>query len=776
MVNEALDLLLVEDSESDAALVARLLEKAGYDVHWERVETPDEMRAALDRRDWRLIVSDHQMGQFDAPAALRILRESGRDLPFIIVSGNIGEELAVAMMKSGAHDYVLKNNLARLVPVVERELREARARREHVRAARDLRDSEERLALAIQATQLGTFDFLPQTGKIVWSAEAKRQFGLRPEAEVDYETFLRSLHPDDRERMEKIIHDLLRPGSDGQYAAEYRTIGIEDHVERWISSWGRVFFDERGLAVRFIGVKLDITGQKRAQEEQAKLREQLQQAQKLESVGRLAGGVAHDFNNLLTVINGYTDMLLKQVGPEDPIHADLTEIGIAGARAAALSQQLLVLSRKNVIQPANVNLNDIVREVEKMLGRVIGEDVRLASDLSPSLGRVLADPGQLHQVLMNLAVNARDAMPHGGTLLIETANVDLDASAVDQYTGVKPGSYVRLKVSDTGAGMTEEVLAHLFEPFFTTKKQGEGTGLGLATVYGIVKQCGGAIQVSSHPDRGTTFTIDLPRADGTSAEQKADHAPSMLLGTETILLVEDQEQVRKMSARVLRAHGYQVLEAGSPEEALRASGRHAGTIHLMLSDIVMPGMNGYELAERIRPLRPSMKIVFMSGYSDRVKLNTGGADQMDAYLAKPFSAEALAAKVFDVLGAPRSTGTVLVVDDEPATRNFLRKVLVEAGYRVAEASNGADAVRYIEIADVDLMITDLAMPVQEGIETIQMLRRSRPGLKTIAISGQFGASVLRAAECLGADASLAKPVQPDELLQAVARVMQGEVL
>ncbi len=267
------------------------------------------------------------------------------------------------------------------------------------------------------------------------------------------------------------MQSLLLPGTDGQYATEYRTVGIEDGVERFVSSWGRVLFDPEGQPVRFVGVTLDISERKR-------LEDQYRQAQKLESVGRLAGGVAHDFNNLLTVINGYSDMVLGDLSAGDPLHDSVTEIRIAGERAAALSRQLLVLSRKQVVQPKDVNLNDVIVEVERMLGRVIGEDIRLECALSPCLGSVLADPGQLHQVLMNLAINARDAMPDGGTLRIETRNVDLDDRFAEQHAYMKPGGYVQLEVSDTGSGMTKAVMSHLFEPFFTTKKVGGRNGFG----------------------------------------------------------------------------------------------------------------------------------------------------------------------------------------------------------------------------------------------------------------------------------------------------------
>jgi CheY-like chemotaxis protein len=323
-------------------------------------------------------------------------------------------------------------------------------------------------------------------------------------------------------------------------------------------------------------------------------------------------------------------------------------------------------------------------------------------------------------------------------------------------------------------GMTQDVMCHLFEPFFTTKRPGEGTGLGLATVYGVVKQSGGSIRVSSELGEGTAFAIYFPRIDpGFDLPPEPEAAPASLRGTETVLVVEDQEQLRRMAGYVLRSYGYRVLEAANPWEALLYAERYASLIHLLLTDIVMPGMAGPELAIRIKPLRPSMEVIFMSGYPGRITADREIPGLAASYLPKPFSPEELATKVREVLGAPRSAGTVLVVDDEPGIRNLLRKVLTGVGYRVLEAENGRQAIQRVMGSDVDLVITDLVMPEQEGIETIQIMRRALPKLKIIAMSGRFTGSLLRVANFLGAQASLAKPIEPDELLDAVARVMAG---
>jgi PAS domain S-box-containing protein len=609
-----------------------------------------------------------------------------------------------------------------------------------------------------------------QIRSISWTSGNLREIlGYPPQLAIGPDWWPANVHPEDLERVKAQTHaDLFTCGRSTQ---EYR-FRHGDGAYRWTRCDMRLIRDDTSRPSEVVGALSDIAEQKRTVAEQSKLREQLLQAQKLESVGRLAGGVAHDFNNLLTVMNGYADLLLKGLTPPDPMREMVDEIRKAGQRAAELTRQLVLLSRKQVTQAKEVNLNDIISEVEKMLARVIGSDIRLESVLSPSLGCVRADPGQLHQVLMNLAVNARDAMPGGGTLLIETRNVDLDDRYVEQHAEMKPGPYVELKVSDTGIGMTKDVISHLFEPFFTTKKPGEGTGLGLATVYGIVKQSGGSIWVYSEQGQGTTFMIYLPRIDASGdLRAEPEPVPASLGGTETILVVEDQEQLRKMAGHVLRSHGYRVLEAANPGEALLHAERYAGPIHLLLTDVVMPGMTGPELAARIKPLRPAMVVVFMSGYSERAI-----ADRLElagTYLPKPFSPEALATKVRSVLGSPRPAGAILVVDDEPGVRKVLRNVLAGVGYEVLEAETGKEAEQQTEACGIDLAIIDLAMPEQDGIETIRTLRRMRPQLKIIAMSGVFAGPLLHAAELLGAQASLAKPIRPDELLEAVARVMFG---
>ncbi|MBK7594632.1 MAG: response regulator [Gemmatimonadetes bacterium] len=385
-------------------------------------------------------------------------------------------------------------------------------------------------------------------------------------------------------------------------------------------------------------------------EQTASLEEQVRQAQKLEAIGRLAGGVAHDFNNLLTIITGYAEILLDVVPREHPDHEFVVEIGTAAARAATLTRQLLAFSRQQVLEPKVLDLNGIVRHTDKMLSRLIGEDILLSLSLTEGLGRVKVDPGQIEQVLMNLVVNARDAMPRGGRLTIETANVELDTGYTQYHLEVEAGPYVMLAVSDTGVGMDPETRRRVFEPFFTTKPTGIGTGLGLSTVFGIVKQSGGHIYVYSEPEQGSTFKIYLPVAAGepaTRAPMPKPHAPR---GTETVLLVEDDDAVRAVTRMALQRSGYTVLEASTGREAIALAARHPGSIDLLLSDVVMPEVGGREVAAAVTAARPDTKVLYLSGYTDDAVVRHGILRAEVAFLQKPFTPAALAKKVRQVLG------------------------------------------------------------------------------------------------------------------------------
>jgi PAS domain S-box-containing protein len=394
----------------------------------------------------------------------------------------------------------------------------------------------------------------------------------------------------------------------------------------------------------------DFTERKRAEEEKADLQEQLRQSQKMEAIGRLAGGVAHDFNNILTVIKGYSQLSLAEIKEDNALSENIEEIIKATDRAADLIRQLLAFSRRQVMEMKVLGLNIILENLDKMLRRLIAEDIELTTLLAEDLGNVKTDPGQMEQVIMNLVVNARDAMPDGGKLTIETANVELDEAYAHTHVAVKPGRYVMISVSDTGVGMSPEVKDRVFEPFFTTKEKGKGTGLGLSTVYGIVKQSGGNIWVYSVPGKGTTFKIYLPRVDEPLEKLgRRVEVNEIPRGTETILLAEDEEEVRNLAVRFLESQGYKVLKASQGLEAFLIAEEYEGIIHLLMTDVVMPKLSGRELADRIAEIRPEIKVLFMSGYADNAIVHHGVLEGGMNYLQKPFTLDGLAKKVREVL-------------------------------------------------------------------------------------------------------------------------------
>ncbi|HXF96529.1 MAG TPA: PAS domain S-box protein [Gemmatimonadales bacterium] len=449
------------------------------------------------------------------------------------------------------------------------------------------------------------------------------------------------LHPDDRAEALARSGELLARGS---LAHEYRLLR-KDGTVVWIRDELRVVRDAAGRPHEVVGAWLDIT-------ERHRLEEQFLQAQKMESVGRLAGGVAHDFNNLLTVITATVDLALPGLQEGDPLAADLKEIQQAARRGAALTQHLLAFSRRQVFQPKVVNLNDMLAELEPMMRRLVGEDIKLVTVPGAPLGNVRVDPGQMTQVVMNLVVNSRDAMPQGGTLTLETADADLDEAYAARHVGVTPGPFVMLAVTDTGIGMDEATCQRVFEPFFTTKEPGRGTGLGLSTVYGIVKQSGGNIWVYSEPGVGTTFKIYLPRVTAPVTAAEPQLPPASARGTETVMVVEDDPSLREVARRVLEAAGYTVLTAGTPGEALLSAERFRGPIHLLITDVVMPTMRGPELAERLTQLHPETRVVYTSGYTENAIVHRGELQEGTHFISKPFDAATLTRRVRAVLDRP----------------------------------------------------------------------------------------------------------------------------
>jgi two-component system cell cycle sensor histidine kinase/response regulator CckA len=645
-VTHPLRVLMVEDSPIDATLVLRELSRGGRDVQSQRVDTALEMHKALATCEWDVVISDWSMPTFSALEALAMLRRSGKELPFIIVSGTIGEETAVEAMRSGAQDFVLKDRLARLVPAVERELRQRETRDARGRAEHALRISEARFAslaasgiIAISVTDVygivreandaylsligySRADF--DAGVIGWSALTA------PESAADDEAALIVLQ------------------TTGVVGPREKVLIRKDGTRAYVLEGGAMLDD--AMCIYF---HADVTDRKRAEEALRQSEEQLRQAQKMEAVGLLAGGVAHDFNNMLSVILSYASMLKSDLMPSDPMRVELEEIRLAGLHAAGLTKQLLAFSRRQLLRPTLVNLNEIVAQTDSMLRRMIGEDVELVRVPGSKLPSIFVDVDQITQVLMNLAVNARDAMPGGGKLTIETSTAELDAAYVAQHVGARVGRHVVLTVSDNGTGIDKETQERVFEPFFTTKAAGEGTGLGLSTVFGIVKQSGGFIWLYSEKGVGTSFRVYFPVApeDVVPFASEPAEPVAALDGAETILLVEDEERVRTLACAILRRYGYNVLAAAGGGDALLISEQHPASIHLLLTDVVMPHMSGRQLADRLKPLRPDLKVLYMSGYTASAIVRHGVIDSDVSFVEKPITPETLARAVRRALDA-----------------------------------------------------------------------------------------------------------------------------
>jgi two-component system, cell cycle sensor histidine kinase and response regulator CckA len=512
-----------------------------------------------------------------------------------------------------------------------------------------LRQSQRHLVASQHVARVGSWeldlgpDGEPQNTMGRWSDECYRVFGYEPgEVPLTRDAFWARVHPEDRPNVQKALRATIE--SRIPFALDHRIV-LDDGSERIIHEQAELVLDDVTFRpVRLIGTAQDITSR-------VHLEAQLRQSQKMQAIGQLAGGVAHDFNNLLTVINGHSEMLLmERSDPEDPIRRELEAIRDAGERATHLTRQLLLFSRKAVLEPSVLDCNALVRNTIEMLRRLIGEDVSVATVLAPSLYRIRADASQMEQVVMNLSLNARDAMAHGGTLTIETHKVGFDAEYCQLHPDHKIGHFVQLVVSDTGCGMTPNVRAHLFEPFFTTKGPGKGTGLGLATVYGIVQESGGFITVATEVDAGTTFNVFLPAlADDAPLSRSTRTDRGHLAGRETVLLVEDEEGVRHIAKVTLEMYGYTVIEAASGADAIRLVESREIPVQLLLTDVMMPGMSGRQLADAVRLFYPDCRVVFMSGYNEDAVVHSGLDHTTHAFLQKPFTPLVLARKLRDVL-------------------------------------------------------------------------------------------------------------------------------
>jgi PAS domain S-box-containing protein len=633
-------ILLAEDNPDDAVLIQRELRQSGVDVTIRRVDSAAAFRLALDDVNPDIVLTDHSMPQFTAHDALKISRDERPQTPVIVVTGSLDEETAADYIKEGASDYVLKTHLTRLPAALVGALERRRALVSAEAAHKALRSSEAKFAKAFNANPSG-MAITTLEGRLVDVNEAfLRTLGYTRDETIGRTTVEVGLWDSAAERAQ-VIQDVQAHG-------RVQTVQIEGRTKEGTSRtllYSAELIDLDG-APHVLLLTTDIT-------ERRQLEEQLRQAGKMEAVGQLAGGVAHDFNNILTAILGYADLLAADLPAADKRLDDVGEIRKAAHRATALTRQLLAFSRKQVLEPRVLGLNELVDNMDKMLRPILGENVELRAAPAADLHAVRADPNQMEQVILNLAINARDAMPKGGKLTIETANVELDEEYAARHVTVVPGHYVMLAVGDTGTGMDEATQKRIFEPFFTTKEAGRGTGLGLSTVYGIVKQSGGSIWVYSEVGKGTTFKIYLPAVDAPADDLSKAAAPARdLSGSETVLVVEDDEQLLHLAERSLTARGYTVLAAYRGATALKISRRHRGTIHVLLTDVTIPDMDGRALAGTLRAERPEMRLLYMSGYADQAIVHHGVLDAAVAYLPKPFTTEAIARRVREVLDTP----------------------------------------------------------------------------------------------------------------------------
>jgi two-component system cell cycle sensor histidine kinase/response regulator CckA len=639
-MDENIRVLIVEDDPADAELMVRQLQRGGFAPDWVRVETESDYLSSLLQKP-EVILSDSNLPQFNGLRALDLLSQRGLDIPFLLVSGRMGEDWAVDAMKRGADDYLGKDRLARLGEAVRRAIEQRRLRNEKTWAMEALRQSEERYRLVSEITSDYAYSLsVEPSGSLTceWITEPFTRIAGFSASQINSAGWASLYHPEDLLVAERRRQILLSNRSD---SSEVRIVTKDGEV-RWVRDYGRPMWNEnQQRVVRIYGAAQDITAQKQ-------LEQQLLQSQKMEAIGRLAGGVAHDFNNLLTAIMGSSDLMMGMLPEGEELWTCASEILKAGERAAGLTRQLLAFSRRQIFSPCVTDVNLLVRNMQLMLSRLIGEHIPMTNRLVPQILPVKIDPGQFEQILLNLVVNSRDAMPGGGKIVVETSRTEITEPSLS-HPAVVPGSYAVLSVGDTGSGMDEATKAHIFEPFFTTKERGKGTGLGLSTVFGIVQQSKGYIAVYSEVGRGTTFKIYLPiTAETVAPTLSQSTAPGHDLGSETILLVEDDTVVRRFAANALRRRHYQVLEAANGSAARVVFAEAAARIDLILTDVIMPGMNGLELAAELRRTHPDLKVIYMSGYTEEALANATDVGPA-MLLQKPFTASVLARAVRDAL-------------------------------------------------------------------------------------------------------------------------------
>jgi PAS domain S-box-containing protein len=756
---------VADDNADLRGYIARLLVESGYTV-----ELAPDGNAALEilrRSRPDLLVTDVMMPGLDGFGLLREVRADPKlvDLPVIMLSARAGEEAKVEGLDEGADDYLIKPFSAReLLARVSANIGMARIRAQAAAAitASEAREREqaERVQLALDAGAIvGTWVWDVEADQLTADERFARTFGLDAEKcrnGIRLSDAVASVHPDDLQRVEQAVEEALARG--GSYRCEYRVRQREGHY-RWIEANGRVDKDANGAARRFPGVLIDIEHRRQIESalrelneqleskvaaaiaEREKMEEALRQSQKMEAVGQLTGGIAHDFNNLLTIITGNVEMARRALSTGESVRATRAmDNAFKGAeRAASLTQRLLAFSRRSPLAPKPINVDRLVSGMADLLHRSLGETIKLETVSSPGLWQVEADPNQLESALLNLAVNAKDAMERGGTLTIETANARLDEEYSAAHAEVSPGNYVVIAVTDTGHGMNRDTLARVFDPFFTTKEVGKGTGLGLSMVYGFVKQSGGHVKIYSEPNSGTTVKIYLPRLlNAAEDEEKIERAVDRGGQDHAILVVEDDHDVRAYTVEILRELGSRVLEAHDGPTALRLIEMLDQRLDLLFTDVVMPAMSGRELADEARRIRPSLKVLFTSGYTKNSIVHNGRLDPGVEIISKPFTYQALAEKIADVLDIGR-TGRVLLVEDDPTVRMFVSEALAAVGLLADQAGAAAEAVGRVRAAQgrYDAVLIDEMLRDKKGEALARELRAMHADLPLlIASTGQ----------------------------------------
>ena len=640
-----LRVLLVEDSPDDAELIAGELVRGGWAASIRRVQTAPEMCEALDRASFDVVISDYNLPLFSGPAALAVWEQRGLDLPFIVCSGTIGEEQATSMLKAGASDFVLKDRLARLSPAIGRELREVASRQALRRSERDRADASAALARSERLFQ-DLFESAPDATFLlsaddvvrVVNRQALRLFRRSADAVIGQPVA----------RFVPGLGDALSALRAAPFGAASRDTATEPVASVGLREADETFPVEISLS-RLTSEQGTVVASVRDVTDRHRLEEQLRQTQKMEAIGRLAGGVAHDFNNILGVIIGHAQMLIRELPAGARPRTRAEQVLSASERGVGLTRQLLAFSRRQAVRPTVLDFNESVAGIASLLCQLVGEDVTFEFRRQDPLGLIRADRTELEQVLMNLAVNARDAMPGGGRLLVETSNELVDEAFVRGHPDAVAGNYVCVSVSDTGHGMSKDIQHRVFEPFFTTKGAGQGTGLGLATVYAIVRRSQGFVHLYSEVGHGTTFRIYLPLVIGDLEPAVGVAAPAR--GAERLLLMEDDPMLRALIRELLEDNGYQVVVAETLEQALEAAGA-PGTLDLLVTDVVMPGLNGRQLADRLKEARPGLRVLYMSGYTADIVGQRGVIEEGAAFISKPFTEETLTLGVRQALDGP----------------------------------------------------------------------------------------------------------------------------